>query len=169
MNELISGIKSDLAIKFFGADLEVLRENANRVAALMQGIRGAEDVKVEQVSGFPQVEIVVDRKAIARHKINIADINEIIETAVGGKVASTVVEEQKRFAVLVRFPEELRRDIAELERLLVPSPEGARIPLGELARITGGRGAGAGEPRERNAPRGGRVQHQGPRHGQFRG
>jgi cobalt-zinc-cadmium resistance protein CzcA len=78
---------------------------------------------------------VVDRKAIARHKINISDINEIIETAVGGKVASTVVEAQKRFAVLVRFPVELRRDIPELERLLVPAPEGAHIPLGELARI----------------------------------
>jgi cobalt-zinc-cadmium resistance protein CzcA len=135
VNELISGIKSDLAIKFFGTDLEVLRESANRVAALMQGIQGAEDVKVEQVSGFPQVEIVVDRKAIARHAINIADINELVETAVGGKVATTVVEEQKRFAVLVRFPVEMRRDIPELERLLVPSPRGARIPLGELAQI----------------------------------
>jgi cobalt-zinc-cadmium resistance protein CzcA len=135
VNELISGIKSDLAIKFFGADLEILRENANRAAALMQGIPGAEDVKVEQVSGFPQVEIVVNRKAIARHKINIADINEIVETAVGGKVASTVVEEQRRFAIVVRFPVELRRDIAELERLLVPAPDGARIPLGALAEI----------------------------------
>jgi cobalt-zinc-cadmium resistance protein CzcA len=135
VNELISGIKSDLAIKFFGPDLEVLRANANRAAVLMRGIPGAEDVKVEQVSGFPQVKIVVDRKAIARHKINIADINEIVETAVGGKVATMVVEEQKRFAVLVRFPAELRRDIPELERLLVPSPEGARIPLGELAVI----------------------------------
>lgn len=135
VNELISGIKSDLAIKLFGADLEILRENANRIAAIMLGVRGAEDVKVEQVSGFPQVEIVVDRKAIARHKINIADINDLVETAVGGKVATTVVEQEKRFAVLVRFPPELRRDIPELERLLVPSPDGARIPLGELARI----------------------------------
>jgi cobalt-zinc-cadmium resistance protein CzcA len=135
VNELISGIKSDLAIKFFGSDLEILRENANRAAALMKGIPGAEDVRVEQVSGFPQVEIVPDRKAIARHKINIADINELVETAVGGKVASTVVEQEKRFAILVRFPVELRRDIPELERLLVPSPDGARIPLGELAEI----------------------------------
>jgi cobalt-zinc-cadmium resistance protein CzcA len=135
VNELISGIKSDLAIKFFGADLEVLRENANRAAALMQGIPGAADVKVEQVSGFPQVEIVVDRKAIARHRINIADINEIVETAVGGKVASTVVEEQRRFAIVVRYPVELRRDIPELKRLLVPAPDGARIPLGDLAEI----------------------------------
>ena len=135
VNELISGIKSDLAIKFFGSDLEILRQNANRAAALMQGIRGAADVKVEQVSGFPQVEIAVDRKAIARYKINIADINEIVETAVGGKIATTVVEQQKRFAVLVRFPPELRRDIPQLKRLLVPSPDGTRIPLGELANI----------------------------------
>jgi cobalt-zinc-cadmium resistance protein CzcA len=135
VNELISGIKSDLAIKFFGPDLEVLRENANRAAAVIQGIRGAEDVKVEQVSGFPQVEIVVDRKAIARHQINIADINEIVETAVGGKIATTVVEQQKRFAVLVRFPPEVRRDLPDLERILVPSPKGARIPMGELAQI----------------------------------
>ncbi len=135
VNELISGIKSDLAIKFFGPDLEVLRENANRAAAIMQGIPGAEDVRVEQVSGFPQVEIVVNRKAIARHKINISDINEIIETAVGGKVASMVIEEEKRFAVLVRFPVALRRDIPELERLLIPSPGGATIQLGELATI----------------------------------
>ncbi|OGV84464.1 MAG: metal transporter [Lentisphaerae bacterium RIFOXYB12_FULL_60_10] len=135
VNELISGIKSDLAIKIFGSDLEVLRENANRAAAAIQGIRGAEDVNVEQVSGFPQVEIAVDRKAIARHKINIADINEVVETAVGGQVATMVIEEQKRFAVLVRFPVELRQDIPALERLLVPSPQGARIPLGELAAI----------------------------------
>jgi len=135
VNELISGIKSDLAIKFFGPDLELLRANANRAAALMQKVRGAEDVKVEQVSGFPQVEIAVNRRAIARHQINIADINEIVETAVGGKTASMVVEQQKRFAIVVRFPVELRRDIPELQRLLVPSPDGARIPLGELATI----------------------------------
>lgn len=135
VNELISGIKSDLAIKFFGPDLELLRANANRAAALMQKVRGAEDVKVEQVSGFPQVEIAVNRQAIARHQINIADINEIVETAVGGKTASMVVEQQQRFAIVVRFPVELRRDIPELQRLLVPSPAGARIPLGELATI----------------------------------
>ncbi|MEI8078387.1 MAG: CusA/CzcA family heavy metal efflux RND transporter, partial [bacterium] len=110
VNELISGIKSDLAIKFFGPDLELLRANANRAAALMQKVRGAEDVKVEQVSGFPQVEIAVNRQAIARHQINIADINEIVETAVGGKTASMVVEQQQRFAIVVRFPVELRRD-----------------------------------------------------------
>ena len=135
VNELISGIKSDLAVKVFGPDLEILRENANRMAVAIGAVEGAEDVKVEQIAGFAQVEIVVDRKAIARHKINVSDVNEIIETAVGGKVATTVVDGQMRFAVLVRFPEEKRGDIASIERILVPSPEGPRVPLGQLAEI----------------------------------
>jgi len=135
VNELISGIKSDLAVKVFGLDLEILRENANRMAAAIGAVEGAEDVKVEQIAGFAQVEVVVDRKAIARHKINVSDINEIIETAVGGKVATTVVDGQMRFAVLVRFPEEKRGDIPSIERILVPSPEGPRVPLGQLAEI----------------------------------
>ena len=135
VNELISGIKSDLAVKVFGPDLEILRENANRMAAAIGAVEGAEGVRVEQIAGFAQVEIVVDRKAIARYKINVSDINEIIETAVGGKVATTVVDGQMRFAVLVRFPEEKRGDIPSIERILVPSPEGPRVPLGQLAEI----------------------------------
>ena len=135
VNELISGIKSDLAVKICGPELEVLRKTANQIAVSMSGVSGAEDVKIEQIAGFVQVEIVVDRKAIARHKINLSDINEIIETAVGGKVATMVVEEQMRFAVLVRFPKEERRNIPALERILIPSPEGPRVPLVQLAQI----------------------------------
>jgi cobalt-zinc-cadmium resistance protein CzcA len=135
VNELISGIKSDLAIKIFGPDLDILKENANQVAAIVGTIEGAEDVKVEQISGFAQVEIVPDRKAIARHKINLADINQIIETAIGGKVATTIVEGQMRFSALVRFPEKYRNNIEALRTILVPSPEGPRVPLGRLARI----------------------------------
>jgi cobalt-zinc-cadmium resistance protein CzcA len=135
VNELISGVKSDLAVKLFGPDLEVLKPQADRIAAIMGGVRGAEDMKVEQISGAAQIQIVVDRKAIARHKINVADINALIETAVGGKVATTVIEGQMRFAVLARFPEKDRGDIPALKRLLVPSPDGARVPLAQLARI----------------------------------
>lgn len=135
VNELISGIKSDLAIKLFGQNLEQMKEYANRIAVVLQGIEGAEDTKVEQISGFAQMEIVIDRQAVARHKINVADINEIIETAVGGKVATTVIEGQMRFAVVVRFPERYRDDIDALKRILVPSPGGASVPLGSLAAI----------------------------------
>lgn len=135
VNELISGVKSDLAVKLFGPELDVLKPQADQIAAIMGGIRGAEDVKVEQISGAAQVQIVVDRKAIARYKINVADINQLIETAVGGKIATTVIEGQRRFAVMVRFPEKDRGDIAALERLLAPSPDGTLVPLAQLARI----------------------------------
>lgn len=135
VNELISGVKSDLAVKLFGPDLELLKAQAETIAAVIGGIQGAEDVKIEQISGAAQVQVVVDRKAIARYKINVADINELIEGAVGGKVATTVIEGQMRFAVLVRLPEKDRCDIAALERLLVPSPDGALVPLAQLAKI----------------------------------
>jgi len=135
VNELISGIKSDLAIKIFGPDLDVLKKNADQVAAIIGGVSGGEDVRVEQISGFAQIEIVVDRKAIARHMINLADVNEIIETAVGGKVATTIIEGQMRFAALVRFPKAYRNDIKALKRILVPAPDGHFVPLGQLALI----------------------------------
>lgn len=135
VNELISGVKSDVAVKLFGPDLEVMRENANKIAVLMGDVRGAEDVKVEQISGFVQIEIEPDRQAIARYRINMADINEAIETAVGGSVATTVIEGQMRFAALVRFPEEYRNSIAAMERILIHSPEGFSLPLGQLAKI----------------------------------
>lgn len=135
VNELISGVKSDLAVKIFGPDLEVLKPQADRIAAIMGGVRGAEDVKIEQISGAAQIQIVIDRQAIARHKINVADINALIETAVGGKIATTVIEGQMRFAVLVRFPEINRNDRAGLSQLLIPSPDGALVPLAQLARI----------------------------------
>ena len=135
VNELISGIKSDVAIKIFGDDMEVLREAGEKIAPILGGIDGARDVKIEQVSGFTQVEVQMDREAMARHKVNVADVNLMIEAAVGGKVATTVFEGQKQFAVLIRYPVETRASIADMERLLVRSPAGYRVPLGELAAI----------------------------------
>jgi cobalt-zinc-cadmium resistance protein CzcA len=135
VNELISGVKSDLAVKVFGPDLDLLKAFADRAAAAMLGIPGAQDVKVEQVSGMNQLDVVVDREAAARHGINIAAINDAIETAVAGKTASALIEEQRRFAVVVRFPESARRDIPEIERLLVPAPGGGRVPLAQIAQL----------------------------------
>src|SRR5512138_958108 len=135
VNELISGVKSDLAVKVFGPDLEVLKRFADRIGAAVAGVRGAGDVKVEQVSGMPQYDLDIEREAAARYGIRIGDVNDTIETAIGGRVASTVVEGQRRFAIAVRFPEERRRDIDEIGRLLVPGPEGARVPLSQLARV----------------------------------
>lgn len=133
VNELISGVKSDLAVKVFGPDLEVLKQFADRAAATLGGIEGARDVKVEQVSGMSQLDVVIDRDAVARHGIKIGDVNAVIETAVAGKKATTLIEEQRRFAVVVRFPESARGDIPELERLLVTAPGGERVPLAQIA------------------------------------
>lgn len=135
VNELISGVKSDLAIKVFGPDLDVLKGIADRTASVLQGIDGARDVKVEQVSGMSQIDVTIDRQAVARHGIRIADVNATIETAVAGKKATTLIEEQRRFAVVVRFPESARSDIPELERLLVTAPGGERVPLGQVAQF----------------------------------
>lgn len=135
VNELISGIKSDVAIKIFGDDIDILISTAERIAPILAGIEGAEDVKIEQVSGFSQIEIEPDREAGARHMINIEDINLLVEAAIGGKVATTIFEGQRRFDIQVRFAEEMRADIDVIEQLLVPSPLGYNVPLGELVRI----------------------------------
>jgi cobalt-zinc-cadmium resistance protein CzcA len=133
VNELISGVKSDLAVKVFGPDLPTLKVFADRIGAALAAVRGAADVKVEQVSGMSQYDLVIDREAAARHGIGVGDVNETIETAIAGRVATTLIEGQRRFAVAVRFPEENRREIQDIERLLVRAPGGERVPLGELA------------------------------------
>jgi len=135
VNELISGVKSDLAVKVFGPDLEKIKEIADRVAPVIQGVRGARDVKVEQVSGMSQLDVLVDREAAARYGIDVATINGTIETAVAGRTATTLVEGQRRFAVTVRYEKSARGGIEGIERLLVRAPNGERVPLAQLADI----------------------------------
>ncbi|MEW5701999.1 MAG: CusA/CzcA family heavy metal efflux RND transporter [Candidatus Zixiibacteriota bacterium] len=135
VNELISGVKSDLAVKAFGSDLDVLKDFADRAAAAVQGVDGAQDVKVEQVSGMNQLDAIIDREAAARYGINVTAINDAIETAIAGREATTLIEGQRRFAVLVRYPEGARNDIPQIERLLIPAPGGERVPLGQIARL----------------------------------
>ncbi|MBC8367317.1 efflux RND transporter permease subunit [bacterium] len=135
VNELVSGVKSDLAVKIFGADIEALKEYADEAASVMRGIDGAQDVSVEQVAGFTQLEIIPDRQAMSRYQISIADLNELVETAVGGTVATELVDGQMRFGVRVRFPEDRRNSEEAILALLVPTPSGARVPLERIARL----------------------------------
>ncbi|OGL46536.1 MAG: metal transporter [Candidatus Schekmanbacteria bacterium RBG_13_48_7] len=135
VNELISGIKSDVAIKIFGTDLELLKDSADTIAGVLSRVDGAADVKIEQISGFEQLEIIIDREQIARHKINVNDINTIVEIAIGGKIATMVVENQMKFGILVRYPEYARKDSESIEKLLIPSPLGYNVPLGSLSTI----------------------------------
>jgi cobalt-zinc-cadmium resistance protein CzcA len=135
VNELISGVKSDLAIKVFGYDIDILKEAADEVAGMVRGIAGAADVSVEQVAGFSQLDIIPDRRAMARYQLNMADLNEVVETAVGGTVATEMVAGQMRFGVLVRFPEEKRNSAEAILSILIPTPAGAQVPLGQVARV----------------------------------
>ena len=135
VNELISGVKSDLAVKVFGEDIDTLKYNADEIAAILGSIDGAEDVRVEQVTGFTQLDIIPDRRAMARYKLNMHDLNEVVETAVGGKIATTMIDGQMRFGVQVRFPESRRNDARAIEAILLPTPEGARVPLGHIAQV----------------------------------
>jgi cobalt-zinc-cadmium resistance protein CzcA len=135
VNELISGVKSDLAVKIFGYDIDLLKETADEAAGILRGIEGAEDVSIEQVAGFNSLEIVPDRRAMARYQLNLGDVNEIIETAIGGTVATTMIEGQMRFGIQVRFEEKARSSVERIEKILVPTPAGANVPLGQLAAI----------------------------------
>lgn len=136
VNELISGVKSDLAVKIYGHDLEKLKNYGDRIAGKLSGIKGAQDVKVEQVSGMEQIEVVFNRQEMARYGINMADANELIETAIAGKEATRVVESQTRIATIVRFPESARADIPAIERLLLQGASGEQTPLSRIATIS---------------------------------
>ncbi len=135
VDELISGVKSQIAIKLFGDDLEVLKTKADEIARVISSVRGVTDLRVEQTAGQPYITIQIDRRKIARYGINVADVQEIIETAIGGKQATELFEGEKRFAIVVRFPEKKRSDVETMRSMQVAAPGGARIPLGELATI----------------------------------
>ncbi len=136
VNELISGIKSDLAVKVFGPDLTLIRQFADRAAGVIRSAPGAQDTKVEQVTGMNQLDVVIDRQEAARHGIRIGDINDTIESAIAGTRATTLIEGEKRFAVVVRFEEKSRRDEEAIKRLWIVAPGGERVPLDQLASFT---------------------------------
>ncbi|MCC7262835.1 MAG: efflux RND transporter permease subunit, partial [Candidatus Latescibacteria bacterium] len=136
VDELISGVKSQIAIKLFGEDLDLLKAKGDEIAKVVSQVRGVADLRAEQVSGQPYLTVDIDRKKIARHGINVADVQQIIETAVGGKVATEAFEGERRFGVLVRFPEERRNDLEHLGNILVNAPDGTRLPLAQLAKLS---------------------------------
>lgn len=135
VDELISGIRTECAIKLFGDDLELLYQNAEAIADLMRTVEGVKDVKVEQVAGQPYLTIDIDRQKIARYGINVSDVQDIIATAVGGKPATQVYEGERRFQLILRFPERYRNSIGTIGDIRVRSASGAPIPLSELAAI----------------------------------
>jgi cobalt-zinc-cadmium resistance protein CzcA len=135
VDELVSGVKSAIGIKIFGEDLDILKKEADKVARVLGKVAGAADVNVEKVSGLAYLEIEPDRSKLARYGVNVADIQAVIETAIGGKEASKVYEGQKVFGLSVRFPEAARNDVEPIRNILITASNGALIPLGDLAKV----------------------------------
>lgn len=134
--ELISGVRSDIAIKLFGDDLDVLKAKADEISRVAGRVQGAEDVKVEQVSGLPQLQIRANRDAIARYGLNVEDVNDLIESLVAGKEAGIVYEGEKRVNLVVRLADVSSRDVDTIKSLLLRAPSGAQVPLSQVAEIS---------------------------------
>jgi cobalt-zinc-cadmium resistance protein CzcA len=133
--EMVTGVKSDVAVKIFGNDLDQLLAVANQISQVAMSLNGAQDLRIEKILGQQYLNIEIDRIAIARHGINVADINEIIEIAIAGATVTDVYEGERRFSSTVRLPIEDRSSPEAIRKILLSTPSGARIPLGSLASV----------------------------------
>ncbi len=134
-SELIAGVKSDIGIKVFGEDLSTLKQKADEVADVVRTIPGAQDVQVEQVDDVPVLQIAIDRQAIARVGVNVSDIQDWVQTAIGGQPLGQVIEGDKRFEIAVRLPESTRGNVEALKALPIATPGGGSVTLGSLASL----------------------------------
>jgi len=139
-NELLSGVRADVAVKVFGDDLDQLLEIGQQLETVVSGVEGAQDVGVEQVTGLPVLQITPDRAALARLGLNVQDVQEVVATSLGGTVAGQVFEGDRRFDVVVRLPEAIRTNVDEIGRLRIPlaaGGEGTRgfVPLAHVAKV----------------------------------
>lgn len=135
VDELVSGVKSDVAVKIFGDDLDVLAETGDKIADAVRKVPGAREVNVEQVAGQTYLNIKPDRQALARYGVSIGRVQELIEAAIGGKAVSELIEGQRRFAILIKLPEAQRGSLEAIEGILVDTPSGGRVPLSQVASI----------------------------------
>ena len=135
VDEMVTGVRADVAVKIFGDDLETLIDKANEVARVARGIRGTSDIKVDRVSGQQNLNASIDRQAIARYGLNASDIHDSIEASLAGSVATEIYEGERRFQAVVRYPEQLRDSVADIRNVLLTAPGGEQVPLGSLAHI----------------------------------
>ncbi|WP_323789573.1 CusA/CzcA family heavy metal efflux RND transporter [Psychroserpens sp.] len=135
-NELVTGVRADVAIKIFGEDLTVLASKANEIKNLIENVEGAADISVEKVEGLPQMSVRFNRSKIARYGLNISDLNKIITMGFAGESVGSVFEGEKRFDLVLRLQENSRKTIESLQNLYVDTPSGNKIPLSELADIS---------------------------------
>ena len=135
-NELITGVRADIAIKLFGEDLEILKEKGNEIRNKIKDVQGASDITLEKTAGLPQMIVVYDRKKVARYDLDIEEINKMISMHFSGAVVGSVFEGEKRFDLVIRLEKNNRKGISSLENLFIDTPAGTKIPLHELAVIS---------------------------------
>tara|TARA_R110000851_G_scaffold164108_1_gene308205 strand:+ start:707 stop:5107 length:4401 start_codon:yes stop_codon:yes gene_type:complete len=135
-NELLTGVREDVAIKIYGEDLDVLAEKAQEMAAIIQTVDGAGDVRAEATSGLPQMTVVYNRAKMAQYGVTIDKLNDYVSAAFAGESASVIFEGEKRFEVVIRLAEAYRKDINNLKNLYIDLPSGNQVPLKELADIS---------------------------------
>ncbi|MFZ9264295.1 MAG: efflux RND transporter permease subunit [Polynucleobacter sp.] len=136
VDEMVSGVRSQVAVKIFGDDLEQLKKLGGQIGLILANTSGSTDLRIEQVSGQNYLNIKIDRDAIARHGINVSDVNDVIETAIGGKEASTVFEGERRFPLVLRYPASYRENVKAIENITLRSPNGALVLMRDLATIS---------------------------------
>lgn len=134
-NELMTGIRQDVAVKIYGEDLDLLAGEADEIATLIKGVEGIEEPFVERVSGLPQIIVRYNRDKIAQYGLGISDINSVLRTAFAGNVAGVIFEGEKRFDMVVRLQRDLRENIGNIENLYIALPSGNKVPLGQVAEI----------------------------------
>ncbi|MEO8886016.1 MAG: CusA/CzcA family heavy metal efflux RND transporter [Mucilaginibacter sp.] len=134
-NELMTGARQDVVCKIFGEDLDTLAAYANKLGKIINTVDGAKNLYVESVAGMPQIIINYNRSAIAQYNLNITDINKVVNTALAGQSTGTLFEGEKRFEVVVRIGSEQKRDLKDIQNLLIPTPQGTQIPLYQLADV----------------------------------
>ena len=136
IDEIVAGTRAQLIIKVFGEDLEVMQTKATEIATVLRRMRGTSDLVVETVAGQPYVSVRPDRAKIARHGINVADVQAVVETAVGGKTITRIYEGERYFDLQLRYPQNRRDSVERIGDILVRAPDGVRIPLSQLAAIS---------------------------------
>lgn len=135
VDEMVSGVRSQVAVKIFGDDINQLRQLGNQIGRVLGGMHGATDLRIEQVTGQNYLTLAIDREAIARYGLNVEDVNNVIEIANGGRVATQVYDGERRFSLVLRYPESYRDGVEAFKSITVSSPGGALVPLKDLADI----------------------------------
>ena len=143
LDEVVSGVKADLALKVFGEDSRILEQIGDKALRVVSGVRGAADAQVEIVSGIGEMTVTADRAALARYGLNVADVRDAVNVVVSGAVVSTMIDGQRQFDIVVRWPDTFRENLDAVRSVLVPTPGGELVRLGQVAQVKLERGPDA--------------------------